>query len=67
MKEKAMTAYEAITQVRTNRDVNPSKQQLIYVARLHNSLFGYENVQVIDEEFPLTELRKMVLQVYGSS
>ena len=65
IQKKNMTAYEALTQVRTHRDVNPSHQQLIYVAKLHNKKFGYDNVEVIDEEFPLTEFRKMVIQVYG--
>ena len=65
MQKKGFNAFEAISEVRKNRDVNPSKQQLIYVAKLHNKIFGFENVEVIDEEFPLSEFRKMVIQVFG--
>ena len=59
-KEK-MTAFEAITQIREIRNILPSGQQLIYVARLHNKVFGHDNVEVIDGEIPLTYLRKMFL------
>jgi len=59
-KEK-MTAFEAITQVREIRNILPSGQQLIYVARLHNEIFGHADVEVIDGEIPLTYLRQMYL------
>ena len=59
MQKKHMTAYEAITQVRQNRDVSPSKQMLIYIARLHNKTFGFENVDINDVDLSLDFVRKM--------
>ena len=60
IRAKKMSAIEAIKQLRRHRDVNPSRQQLIYVARMHNRVHGFEGVNVQDKEFPLSELRKLL-------
>ena len=48
MTKENMSAFDAITHVRQCRDVFPSKDQLVYVARVHNKTFGFENHQVLD-------------------
>ena len=60
IKIKKMTAFEAITQVRQLRDINPSRPQLIYVAKMHNQVFGFENIDVIDVEFPVSYVRQLI-------
>ena len=61
IQNKNKTAYEAITQVRSKRDIIPSKQQLIYIARLHNNVFGYENINIIDDDVSLDTVRKLAV------
>lgn len=66
MRGENMTACQAITQLRQSRDVNPSKQQLLYVARLQNKICGHENVQVIDPQCPISYLRQLIVQAEAS-
>ena len=62
IQRKKQTAYDAITQIRKNRDVIPSKQQLIYIARMHNKIFGFDNIDVIDIDVSLNFTRKLALK-----
>ena len=60
MLHENMTAFDALAEVRNARDVFPSKDQLLYVARLHNKLFGFENQDVIDVDLKDDPLRSIV-------
>ena len=59
-----MTAYEALTHLRKARNINPSKQQLLYVAKLHNKTFGYE-VNEDDDQSPVSYVRSLITKNPG--
>ena len=48
MLKQKKSVEDAITELRQVREIVPSKQQLIYVAKLHNKLHGFENIDVMD-------------------
>jgi hypothetical protein len=57
--KKQMTGFDALKQIRQYRDVFPSKEQLCYVARLHNKIHGFNNVDVTDGNMEMAEIRKL--------
>lgn len=58
--KKQISAFEALKMLRQARDVFPSKQQLIYVARLHNDTFGHEAIDVIDDDLAIDGMRAIL-------
>ena len=59
--KKNITAFEALKQIRKNRDVFPSKQQLLYISKIHNKTFGFQDVEVVDMDMSLSKSRRKVL------
>ena len=57
-----MSAYDAITQLRQIRNISPSKQQLLYIARLHNKEFGFQDVDEDDDDNPVSFIRQLLTQ-----
>jgi len=62
MIKQKKSAEEAITQLRACREVIPSKQQLIYVAKLHNRLQGLDNIDVVDTTLEMSTMRQVAIQ-----
>ena len=62
MIKQKKSAEEAITQLRACREVIPSKQQLIYVAKLHNRLQGLDNIDVVDTTLEMSTMRQIAIQ-----
>ena len=62
MIKQKKSAAEAITLLRKCREVLPSRQQLIYVAKLHNKLNGHENVDVVDINMEISSIRQLAIQ-----
>ena len=58
--KRKMTAFDALTELRKARNINPSKQQLLYVAKLHNKIFGFEGVNEDDDENPISFIRSLI-------
>ena len=63
--KKNISAYEALKEIRQFRDVYPSKQQLLYVAKVHNKKFGFEDVEVVDVDMTMDKGRQKILQTVG--
>ena len=62
MLKQNKTVEEAIKEIRNAREVMPSKQQLIYIAKLSNKLNGFENFDVMDGNCQeLADFRKDVI------
>lgn len=60
---KQMTGFDGLKQIRSHRDVCPSKEQLMYVAKLHNKVHGFDNIDVMDDtNIEMAEFRKIVIQ-----
>ena len=57
--KKNISAFDAIKIIRQIRDVSPSKQQLLYVASIHNKHFGFKNIDVNDDPDPMTLVRSL--------
>ena len=62
IKNRQMTAFDALTAIRTHRNVNPSAQQLLYIAKLHNKIHGFENVNEDDYKQGISKGRQLVLK-----
>ena len=62
MIKQKKSAEEAITQLRTCREVVPSKQQLIYVAKLHNRLQGLDDIDVVDTPLEMSHMRQIAIE-----
>ena len=60
--KKKISAFEALKQIRKHRDVFPSKQQLLYIAKIHNKVFDYEEVEIVDVDMSMSEGRKKILE-----
>ena len=61
IKNRQMTAYDALTALRTHRNVNPSKQQLLYIAKLHNKIHGFKNINEDDYKEGISKGRQLIL------
>ena len=63
--KKDISAYDALREIRQFRDVYPSKQQLLYVAKVHNKKFGFKDVEVVDVDMTMDKNRQKILQTVG--
>ena len=63
--KKNISAYDGLKEIRQFRDVYPSKQQLLYVAKVHNKKFGFDDVKVVDVDMTMDKGRQKVLQAVG--
>jgi hypothetical protein len=61
--KKQMTGFDALKQIRQHRDIFPSEEQLGYVARLHNKIHGFKDVDVTDGHTEMTVMRKLALKL----
>ena len=63
--KKNISAYDGLKEIRQFRDVYPSKQQLLYVAKVHNKKFGFDDVKVVDVDMTMDKGRQKILQTVG--
>ena len=63
--KKNISAYDALKEIRQFRDVYPSKQQLMYVAKVHNKKFGFDNVEVVDVDMTMGKGRQEIMRRVG--
>ena len=63
--KKDISAYDALKEIRQFRDVYPSKQQLMYVAKVHNKKFGFDDVEVVDVAMTMGKGRQEIMRRVG--
>ena len=63
--KKNISAYDALKEIRQFRDVYPSKQQLMYVAKVHNKKFGFDDVEVVDVAMTMGKGRQEIMRRVG--
>ena len=63
--KKNISAYDALKEIRQFRDVYPSKQQLMYVAKVHNKKFGFDDVEVVDVDMTMGKGRQEIMRRAG--
>ena len=65
--KKNFGAHEAIRTVRSKQEIIPSKLYLSILAKLHNTVHGFDNVQMIGDDIVETGLVRNVLNKTGKA